>query len=283
MSASAERVTAGRAALDTILGRPVHDMQLELPLMSLGGKRVLVTGAAGSIGTGVLPYLADCTIWATDRDKLDVTAGGDVLLAFDTFRPDIVLHLAGAKHAPAGEENPWEAMRVNAEGTWNVLAAAAATGCERVVTASTCKACNPETAYGASKLLAERMTLNAGGSVARFYNVVESQGNVFEIWEAIPEPNPIPYTMCTRYFLAMREAVGLLLWSAILPPRRYTVWPGDAREMGYVAADTYPSRAHVRIPRRRGDREREPLLGTHEEFAQVDECRFIRQIISPHD
>jgi FlaA1/EpsC-like NDP-sugar epimerase len=272
--------------LDRILGRPAHDMQIDVPLTHLIGKRVLVTGAAGSIGQALVPLLRDCTVWATDLNELDVTAGGDMLLAFDSFRPDVVFHLAGAKHAPAGEEDPWSAMLVNAIGTRHVLAAAGAIDagdCVRVVTASTCKACNPETAYGASKLIAERMTLNAGHSVARFYNVVETQGNVFDIWWQIPDDQPIPWTDCYRYFITLREAVGLILWSAILPPARYTVEPGTQRWMGDVAADAYPHRLLEQVPARRGDRQTEPMRGSHEHMVPVRTISPLWRVVSPHD
>lgn len=277
--------TAARPSLENILGRPVHDMQIETPLAELVGKRILITGAAGSIGQAIHAVVKTrgSTFWATDINELDVTAGGDVLLAFDSFRPDVVFHLAGAKHAPAGEEDPREAMRVNAEGTWNILCAAEATGCAKVVTASTCKACNPETAYGASKLIAERMTLNAGHAVARFYNVVETQGNVFDIWGKVPKEEPIPYTDCERYFIALSEAVGLILWSAVLPPARYTVEPGPIRYMPVVAEAAYPDREKTIMPTRRGDRFKEPLRGSHEIMTPVNQITPVWKVISPHD
>ena len=127
---------------------------------------ILVTGAAGSIGAEVVKRLraAGETVAASDLHvgadyldlECDVTIANDVENAFDVFRPTHVLHLAGAKHAPAGEEDPAEVLRVNALGTAQVVEAARRYGA-RVLTASTCKACNPETAYGASKLIAERL------------------------------------------------------------------------------------------------------------------------------
>ena len=126
------------------------------------------------------------------------------------------------------------ALEVNVLGTRNVLAHAPEGS--HVVTASTCKACEPETAYGASKLVAERVTLNAGGSVARFYNVVESSGNVFEIWSELDPSEPLEVTPCRRYFISLAEAVSLVVWTAILPPARYGFDPGqaagDARRRG---------------------------------------------------
>src|SRR5205814_9382005 len=143
------------------------------PLRELARERVLVTGAAGSIGAEIIQALESigCPLLATDVDDLDVRYARGLLRAFRLFRPTVVYHLAGAKHAPEGEIDPLTVMEVNGQGTANVVAAGAAVG-SKVITASTCKSCDPETAYGASKLIAERLTLQGGGNVARFYNVV---------------------------------------------------------------------------------------------------------------
>ena len=82
------------------------------------------------------------------------------------FKPDLIFHLAGAKHAPEGEVNTWSTLDINSNGTKNLLSLKAPS--TKFVLASTCKAANPEVVYGASKLIAERMVLNEKGSVARF-------------------------------------------------------------------------------------------------------------------
>jgi dTDP-glucose 4,6-dehydratase len=196
-------------------------------------------------------------------------------------RPDVIFHLAGAKHAPEGEEDPVGVAMTNAIGTANVLAAADAVGA-RVVTASTCKAANPQTAYGASKLIAERATLNAGGSVARFFNVIETCGNVFRTWEGLAEHESIPVTPAARYFITIREAVALVLWAAVLPPGRYIVNPGRRpRTMPSVAAALYPDRPQQFIPLRRGDRMAEPMLAVEERAMPVS--AWLWRITSSHD
>lgn len=248
--------------------------------------KVLITGASGSVGKALQEALSgSCFVVPTDEDTMDVTDFAEVSCVVDEVEPSVIFHLAGAKHAPAGEEDPWYALQVNAVGTRNVLTAAEAVpdGC-RVVLASTCKACNPETAYGASKLLAERMTLNAGQSVARFFNVVETQGNVFDIWARTPPDGPILWTDCWRYFVSIREAIGLLVWAAVLPPARYALDPGDPRWMGDVARESYPGRNFLQMPVRRGDRLREPLKGAHEHGAPADGApAAVRRVVSPHD
>ena len=236
--------------------------------------RTLVTGAKGSIGTLLVPRLQGEVI-ATDIEELDVTK------PFVCFGADLVYHLAGAKHAPVGEEDPAETVRINVDGTRNVIEACPGA---RIVLASTCKAAQPETVYGASKLIAERMVLNAGGVVARFYNVRETVGNVFRIWEEIPEDQPLPVAgSCWRYFITTEQAVGLLEACAELPSGRYAVDPGRASNMAAEARRLYPGRRLKMIPPRRGDREREPLCGDHEWITHVKGYPCIRQIVNRHD
>lgn len=218
--------------------------------------RVLVTGARGSVGRALVAQLGDCV--ATDVDTLDVTDAAQALDVTLDAKPDLVYHLAGAKHAPEGELDPAHVARVNIDGTLNMLDAAERCGA-RIVVASTCKACDPETAYGASKLIAERATLNRGGTVVRFHNIPESSGNVFRLWESLSESEPLPVTDCERYFTPLADAVQLLLDAAWFPSGRYCCDPGQPRHMSHVAAKLYPGREQTWIPPRRGDRIAEPL------------------------
>jgi FlaA1/EpsC-like NDP-sugar epimerase len=271
--------------LERILGRPERPLPLEEPLARLAGKRVLITGAEGSIGSAAAELLRESAeVVSTDKHvgdpPLDVRVESDVKSVLQEQNPEVVLHLAAAKSAPEGERDPMSALEINVLGTRNVLAHVP-DGC-LVVTASTCKACEPETAYGASKLVAERVTLNAGGSVARFYNVVESSGNVFETWEQLDADEPIPVTPCRRFFISLAEAVSLVIWTAILPPARYGFDPGAAREMHDVATDLYPDRVVKSVPPRRGDRIAEPLAARHERVEQDAQTGLLR-IVGAHD
>jgi FlaA1/EpsC-like NDP-sugar epimerase len=271
--------------LERILGRPERPLPLDEPLARLTGKRVLITGAEGSIGSAAGAILRNAAdVIATDKHvgdpALDVRVESDVKAVLEETRPDVILHLAAAKSAPEGERDPMSALEINVLGTRNVLAHAP-DGCT-VVTASTCKACEPETAYGASKLVAERVTLNAGGSVARFYNVVESSGNVFEIWDGVPAGEPLLVTPCRRYFISLAEAVSLVIWTTILPSARYGFDPGSPREMRDVAADLYPGRTLQSVPPRRGDRVAEPLAARHEHVEQ-DAIPGLVRIVGAHD
>ncbi len=150
----------------------------------------------------------------------------------------------------------------------------------RVILASTCKACDPETAYGSSKLIAERMVLNAGGSVARFHNVIETRGNVFEHWDSLE--GPLPVTPCRRYFIHLEDAVRLLQTVAVLPPGRYMIDPGEQRWMHDIASQFYPDAEQVPMEPRRGDRIREPYVAFNE-FTMKTDFPFIYEIVNTHD
>lgn len=220
----------------------------------------MITGMSGSLGTALAAKIDAVGFEGDIRDPSTVAHN------MNKHRPDLIYHLAAAKHAPEGEVDPLMVTETNVRGTANILAAAASDlhAGTKVVVASTCKAADPETVYGASKLIAERLTLNAGQVIARFYNVPETCGNVFELWRNLPEDEPIPWTDCWRYFISSREAVNLLLKCADLPSGRYTVWPGESQHMRDVAALEYPDRRYVQVPRRIGDRYREPLHAASE-------------------
>jgi FlaA1/EpsC-like NDP-sugar epimerase len=242
----------------------------------------LVTGAEGSVGIALVRRL-DGVVHPTDivhDDRyLDVTDPNEVARWVKAIRPDVIYHLAGAKHAPDGELHPANVAAVNINGTLNVLDAAKLYGAKVVMT-STCKACDPETAYGASKLIAERATLNVGGVVVRFHNIPESSGNVFRLWEQLDPGEPLPVTDCWRYFTPLEKAVGLLVAAAEFPTGRYSCDPGESRRITDVAAELYPGREQVAIPARRGDRRREPLIAACENLDAY--CGWLR-ITGVHD
>jgi len=270
-----------------VLGRPERRLDLAEPLGRLAGQRVLVTGAEGSLGVELVTILrlAGIDTIATDlhaTSRLDVRDATAVLGAVQQHHPHVIVHLAGAKHAPDGELDPFTVTMTNAIGTANLVEAVRRHG-GRLVTASTGKAADPETAYGASKLLAERLTLQAGHSVARFHNVIESSGNVFEIWDAIPRDQPLPVAPCDRYFITLREAVSLLLWTTMLHPGRYMIDSGEPRDMSRVAAAYAPDRRIRLMLARRGDRVIEPRQGASESWRALLAPRGIVQVTSPHE
>ncbi len=238
---------------------------------------VLITGSRGSLGTALaerIPQAAGVDV----RDGVDVCDLDTLLDHVFAVHPRVIFHLAGAKYATIGERDPYDVAAVNIEGTKNVLDCAEAVGA-RVILASTCKAIHPETVYGATKLIAERMVLNAGHSVARLYNVRESSGNVFRIWEQVPEGMPLPVTDCQRYFISLKQALDLLIAVAKLPPGRYTIDPGPISQMIDEAHKV--SSFTVPIPRRLGDRKVEPRLGDHEVIDYV--LGGVEHVVAEHD
>ena len=220
--------------------------------------KILVTGSEGHLGSYIIPILEreGHTVNRLDL-PLSVTSVDDLRNFEDS---DVCIHLAGLKYADRAELAPVQTVDVNVLGTWNV--------CEvfgnRVITASTCKAADPETVYGASKLIAERITLSAGGKVIRLVNVLGSVGSVTEIWGQIPPGDPLPVCDASRLFMS-RETAGQLFIDAIgWPAGRYATTASTQMLMDEVAEKLYPGRATTRIPLRRGDRRCERLLAACE-------------------
>jgi hypothetical protein len=104
---------------------------------------------------------------------------------------------------------------------------------------------------------------------------------VFEIWDSIAPDAPIPVMPCRRYFVSLKEAAALTLWTSVLPPGRYTIDPGEPRLMEDIAAELFPGRTLERIPARRGDRIVEPRHAASEQVEPV--FGVIELVSSPHD
>lgn len=251
---------------------------------TLKEKQILITGAGGSIGTRLyerLRKICDFIPYRTDKKQMDVTNSFIVRLTIDKYKPDIIIHLAGMKHAPQGEVNPLEAIDINITGTHNIIKNLdiLEKPC-KVVLASTCKANNPEIVYGATKLIAERLVLNAGGSVARFFNVVETSGNVFEIWEKEKGKKKVAH--CIRYFIGLDEAVGLLIYTAMAPAGRYIVNTIHPHNMLDIYSKLYNEDGQI-MPPRRGDRIKELYKSTSETVEKTLLNNCIAKLKSAHD
>ena len=214
----------------------------------LEGKKVLVTGAAGSIGSEivrqVLTYKPSLLILCDHAESPlhDVQlamedefpdAKMEVVLAdvsnyermhklFNVCRPQIVYHAAAYKHVPMIENNPFEAISVNVGGTRNIADLAVFFKVDKFVMISTDKAVNPTNVMGASKRLAEIYTQSLNGIetcntkfiTTRFGNVLGSNGSVIPRFRSqIKKGGPITVTHpdITRYFMTIPEAVQLVL------------------------------------------------------------------------
>lgn len=276
--------------VEKVLGRNQHKNLLNIEeTIDFTNKKILITGANGSIGTALCKRLdvAGISYLATDiegaLDYMDITDFHQVYSTVNKYQPDFIVNIAGAKHAPDGEHETWRTLSINTIGTKNLIDCAPA-GCSIILT-STCKSANPEIVYGASKLIAERMVMNAGGSIARFFNVVESSGNVFEIWGGLPENSPIKVApTCERHFISIGEAIGLILYAmGENANKRYIVNSGHLRIMKDVAADLYPEREKIIIEPRRGDRLTERFLATSESIKKYHLNNSIIELKSIHD
>ena len=211
---------------------------------ALAGQRVLITGAAGSIGSELAREIAACepaVLGLVDQSELglfnlereldarfpesapvavltDVSRGAAMRRACRLIRPDVVYHAAAYKHVTMAERAPASAALVNVLGTVETAAAAAAVGA-RFVLISSDKAADPASVMGATKRLAERVSLAMASPafrpvVVRFGNVIGSSGSVVRIMrEHIRRGEAVPLTdgEATRYFMTAEEAVALVL------------------------------------------------------------------------
>lgn len=186
----------------------------------------LVTGGTGSFGHAyVNAYPDDVRVFSRDEEKqraMKVTHPhvefviGDVRDR-DALRRamrgvDHVFHAAALKQVPQSEENPGETIRTNILGTENVCLVAQEVGA-RVVTLSTDKAVEPVGVMGASKMLAEAVTLAHGFNVVRYGNVIGSRGSIVPVWRdqlARGEPLTITDPDMTRFLITLDEAIGLV-------------------------------------------------------------------------
>ena len=207
-------------------------------------KKILITGGTGSIGLGLIKQLIKCKPKAIriltndensifearriighnpscifflgdvrDRERLDL-AIRDV---------DIVFHAAAMKHVDICEQNPFDAVKTNVIGTSNILEASLIENISKFILISTDKSTQPTSTLGASKLLAERLTLNASAyrgsgktifSIVRFGNVIGSRGSVFQVFlEQTKRGIPLTVTdsNMTRFIMSISEAASMIL------------------------------------------------------------------------
>jgi len=238
--------------VEDVLGRDPVVMELERVGAYLEDKRVLVTGAGGSIGSElcrqiarVQPRLlvmvdhAEDNLFEIDREMTsqwhftkvesvlaDCKEGDRMLEVMQRFKPEVVFHAAAYKHVPLMEANPLEALRNNAIATQVTAKTAAVAGAERFVLISTDKAVNPRTVMGATKAMAEWIVEAVGQrhpqtrfTVVRFGNVLGSSGSVVPIFRSqIEQGGPVTVTdpEMTRYFMTIPEAVQLVIQAADL-------------------------------------------------------------------
>ncbi|MEV5436044.1 SDR family NAD(P)-dependent oxidoreductase [Streptomyces sp. NPDC052682] len=249
-----EELVAGPVRIDDVrdpritqlLGRAPIRLDLESAAAHFTGRRILVTGAGGSIGSELcrqLHRLGPASLVMLDRDEsalhaiqlalhgralldsdevvlADITDASRMRQVFAQTRPEIVFHTAAVKHLPLLERYPAEALKTNVTGTLNVLQAAADCGVRSFVNVSTDKAADPVSVLGTSKRITERLTAHMAGAFpgswvsVRFGNVLGSRGSLLGSLSAqIAAGGPVTVThpQVARYFMTATEAVQLVL------------------------------------------------------------------------
>ncbi|MFF6825373.1 DegT/DnrJ/EryC1/StrS family aminotransferase [Streptomyces longwoodensis] len=233
-----------------LIGRPeMHVVGPEARAV-IAGRRVLVTGAGGSIGSELCHQVrafGPSRLILLDHDESnlhrlqlelygDALRGDDIVISdirdrrridqvFGELRPEVVFHAAAHKHLPLLELHPCEGVKSNVRGTENLVRAATANGTRRFVLISTDKAADPVSVLGATKRLAERVVGAAQdtapeGTVftaVRFGNVLGSRGSLLSVVaQQLGSGDPVTVTHpdVTRYFMTVEEAVGLVLEAA---------------------------------------------------------------------
>jgi len=216
------------------------------------GKKILVTGGVGSIGNQLVRKLLsqdpeiirifdnnETGLFDLEQElhseKLRILIGDirdkdRLVMAMEGI--DIVFHTSALKHVPLCEFNPFDAVKTNVIGTQNVLEAALVNNVEKVINVSTDKAVNPTNVMGATKLLAERLTISANHykgnkrtklSSVRFGNVLNSRGSVIPLFKKqILKGGPVTVTdkKMTRFFMDIPSAANLILTAGELAEGR---------------------------------------------------------------
>jgi FlaA1/EpsC-like NDP-sugar epimerase len=296
--------------VELLLGRPEFSGNLLQAARVARGRRVLITGAAGSIGVPLTHLVAEAepdrlvlldhhehSLFSLERALLptmeaqlelaDIRDRVRIERIFDTHQPEVVIHLAAAKHVPYGERFPDVAVATNVLATATLLDLARRAETAVFVYPSSDKSVQPPSVYGATKRLAEALVQSAAGerrwAVVRYVNIIGTRGSVIENFTHwILEDHPLRVTdaQMTRYWISMDEAIWCLLNLASCASPGEVVMPACGEPLPIV--DTAQRLAgwyrpdHVPYPMtcvgsRPGERLHEVLLSRNESFVDSPE------------
>jgi len=275
----------------------------------LKNKTILVTGGAGSIGSVLVKKLLEFNVQSVrvldidehslfklnrklhdkrirlllgsilDSDRVDM-AINDV---------DIIFHTAAIKNIEISEFNPIETIDTNINGTVNLIKSAIKNKPKKFLNISTDKAAEPSTLYGTTKQLSERLTSWAGTHIvttkfasARFGNVFETRGNVFEVWEEQSkngDPLTITDPSMNRYFFHVEEAVNFIL-ECLLLMKKGEIFVPKLKKFNIGNLAKKYSKKHKVIGLRRGEKFDEILLSESEKKRSITKGNM--WIINPY-
>ncbi len=252
MHANGADLTPSTPPAELLLGRPEFAADVAQAAQVVHARRVLLTGAAGSIGSPLAHTLLaagpaslilldhhEHSLFSLERalgaarpglsyELADVRDAARLERVFDQQRPDTVIHLAAAKHVPYGERFPEGAVATNVVATASLLHLADQTGVETFVYPSSDKSVRPPSVYGATKRLAEALVQTLADdrhwAVVRYVNIIGTRGSVIETFtQQVLANRPLSVTdaRMTRYWISMNEAI----WCALSTAQRAA--PGE--------------------------------------------------------
>ncbi|MFH5923193.1 polysaccharide biosynthesis protein [Roseomonas xinghualingensis] len=274
---NSRRLDLRPVSIEDLLDRPQIPLDREGMARLIQGRRVLVTGAGGTIGGELARQVAalgpsmltlldhgEFALYGIDLELsehhpnvprravlADVRDETRLRRLMEEIRPELVFHAAALKHVPMVENDPLEGLLTNAFGTRVIADAARANGCRAMVFISTDKAVNPTSVMGASKRLAEMYcqaldvaSRHQGDGMrcvtVRFGNVLGSTGSVVPLFTRQLErggPLTVTHPDMRRYFMTVREAVGLVLQASVIGAEDRSDQPPELRDGGIFVLD----------------------------------------------